>query len=211
MIARDLLLAQLTQSRIHIAHVSTGGSTRLIREAKARGIAVTAETAPHYFALTDEAVLQHGANAKMNPPLRSEADRQAIAEAVREGLLSVIATDHAPHTPREKAQGLEPAPFGVVGLETALGVALTALGGEMALPDLLQRMTAAPAQLLGLAAGSLATGSVADLVVLDPEATWEVAPASFASLGRNTPFAGSVLKGRVWGTVVSGTLTYRNA
>ncbi len=200
-----------TGARLHLAHVSTARSVAALRDAMPRWEGrLSAETAPHYFALTDEAVLRHGANAKMNPPLRSEADRQAIAEAVREGLLNVIATDHAPHTPQEKAQGLEQAPFGVVGLETALGVALTALGGEMPLADLLTRLTAVPARLLGLAAGSLAAGAVADLVIFDQDATWEVVPASFASLGRNTPFAGAVLKGRVWGTIVSGTLTYRN-
>jgi len=198
-----------TGARLHLAHVSTARTVAALREAMPRWQGrLSAETAPHYFALTDAAVLRFGADAKMNPPLRSEADRQAVAAAVRDGLLAVIATDHAPHAPAEKALGLASAPFGVVGLETALGVALTALQGEMGLPEVLRRMTAGPAQVLGLSAGRLAPGAAADVVIIEPDAPWTVQPSRFLSQGWNTPFAGETLLGRVWGTIVDGALLY---
>ena len=196
-------------ARLHLAHVSTAETVAALRRAMPHWQGrLSAETAPHYFALTDEAVLQHGADAKMNPPLRSEADRQAVAAAVADGLLSVIATDHAPHAPAEKALGLERAPFGVVGLETALGVTLTALPESMALPQKLLRLTAAPARVVGLPAGRLTPGAVADLVVIEPQGAWTVEPSAFLSQGRNTPLGGEALTGRVWGTICSGALAY---
>ena len=170
---------------------------------------LSAETAPHYFALTDEAVLEHGPDAKMNPPLRSEADREAVAAAVAEGLLSVIATDHAPHAPAEKALGLERAPFGVVGLETALASTLSALPEGLTLPQRLLPLTATPARVLGLPAGGLTPGAPADLVIIEPHTPWTVEPSAFLSRGRNTPFAGETLTGRVWGTVVGASFAYR--
>jgi len=200
-----------TGARLHLAHVSTARTVAALREAMPRWQGrLTAETAPHYFCLTDAAVAQHGANAKMNPPLRSEADRAAVVEAVCEGLISVIATDHAPHAPAEKSLGLERAPFGVIGLETSLAASLTALRGTMSLSDILLRLTAAPARALGLTAGCLAPGSVADLVLFEPDRAWTVDAAAFHSRGRNTPFAGATLTGRVWGTVVGGSLAYRD-
>jgi dihydroorotase len=199
-------------ARLHLAHVSAAETVAALREALPRWQGrLSAETAPHYLALTDEAVRTHGANAKMNPPLRSETDRRAIRAAVVEGVVSVIATDHAPHAPAEKARGLLQAPFGIVGLETALGVCLTELyhSGLLSLSDLLSRFTVAPARVLGLAGGCLSPGSAADLVLFDPAAEWTVQPEAFQSLGRNTPFAGAKLRGKVWGAMVAGRFAYR--
>lgn len=198
-------------ARLHLAHVSTAATVEALRQARsAWGDRLTAETAPHYFSRTDEAVLQHGANAKMNPPLRSESDCLAIREAVVRGDLPIIATDHAPHTSDEKQQGLQQAPFGVVGLETALAASLTMLHhpGLLSLQQLLARLTVQPARALGLPGGCLAPGSVADLVIFDPAAEWAVDPAHFHSLGRNTPFAGMVLQGRIRATLVAGQLAF---
>jgi dihydroorotase len=210
--AREWLKLADTGARLHLAHVSAAGTVQALREAQAawRG-RLTAETAPHYFSLTDEAVVRGGADAKMNPPLRGAADQLVVKEAVVSGELAVIATDHAPHSPAEKAQGVLTAPFGIVGLETALGVSLSELHhtGLLALPALLARLTANPAAALGLTAGCLAPGSAADITIIDPQAEWTVDPERFVSLGRNTPFAGMLLRGKAWGTVVGGELVYR--
>jgi len=211
--ARQWLELHEAGARLHLAHVSTEGTVEALREALPHWQGrLSAETAPHYFSLTDEALLRHGPNAKMNPPLRSERDKLAVKQAVVEGLLSVIATDHAPHAAQEKALGLENAPFGIVGLETALGVAISEIyhTGLLTLADLLSRMTVAPARTLGLTAGCLAPGSAADIVIFDPQAEWTVDPDAFASLGRNTPFAREKLRGRVWGTMVGGAFRYRD-
>ncbi len=192
---------------LHIAHLSTAAGVRALRDWED---GPTAETAPHYLALTHEAVLEHGANAKMNPPLRTEEDRQALIEAVRDGVVGVIATDHAPHTPDEKAAGLRDAPFGIIGLETALSVALDVLVGEagMALPAVLGTLTSTPAALVGLSQGRIAPGAPADLLIFDPAATWEVDPERFETLGRNTPFAGCALPGRVETVIINGRPVY---
>lgn len=209
--AEQWLALSDTGARLHLAHVSTARTVAALRAAlPAWQGRLSAETAPHYFGLTDEAVARFGANAKMNPPLRAEADRQAVAEAVGDGTLGVIATDHAPHTPEEKARGLEAAPFGVVGLETSWAASLSAFGESLGLLELLRRMTLTPAEVFGLNAGSLAPGSAADLVLLDPAATWTVEPEAFYSRGHNTPFAGATLQGRVWGTIVGGAFVYRD-
>lgn len=199
-------------TRLHLAHVSTAATVEALREALPHWQGrLSAETAPHYFALTEQAVLESGPNAKMNPPLRTEADRLAVKEALVQGTIAAIATDHAPHAPGEKALGLLEAPFGIVGLETALAVSLSELyhTGLLTLSQLLARLSASPARLLGLTAGCLAPGSVADLIVFAPEAEWQVEPADFQSLGRNTPFAAMTLRGRVWGTLVGGRWAYR--
>ncbi len=211
MIARDLLLAELTGGRLHVQHVSTRVGVELIRAAKARGVRVTAEATPHHFTLTDAAVASYRTDAKMNPPLRSEADRDAVREGVRDGTLDVIATDHAPHHYDEKEQAFEDAPNGIVGLETALGVAVTELvtQGVIDLPTLVERMSCAPARALSLPGGTLRPGAAADVTVFDPAEEWMVDPARFLSLSRNTPFRGWTLRGRAVRTIVDGRTVWQ--
>jgi dihydroorotase len=209
MIARDLMLAELTGGRVHIQHVATRGGVELIRAAKAKGIRVTAEGSPHHFTLTDAAVEWYDTNAKMNPPLRSESDRDAVRAGVADGTLDVIATDHAPHHYDEKEQAFEDAPFGIVGLETALGLAYTELvaTGLLDLAGLIERMSCAPARSMSLdrmGLGSLRVGSAADVTVIDPRAEWVVDPKTFLSLSRNTPFADRRLRCRAVRTIVAG-------
>ncbi|MGH7459065.1 MAG: dihydroorotase [Longimicrobiaceae bacterium] len=206
MISRDLMLAELTGGRLHVQHVSTARGVEMIRAAKQRGVRVTAEATPHHLALTEEAVDGYRTEAKMNPPLRTAADRAAVREGVCDGTLDLIATDHAPHHYDEKERAFEDAPFGVVGLETAVGVVMTELvhPGHLALTGLVERMSHAPARGFSLPGGTLAVGSPADLTVIDPELEWTVEPERFLSLSRNTPFAGWKLKGRAVRTVVGG-------
>jgi dihydroorotase len=210
MIARDLMLAQLTGGRLHIQHVATRGGVQLIRAAKERGIRVTAEGSPHHFTLTDEAVGAYRTHAKMNPPLRSAEDRDAVRQGVADGTLDVIATDHAPHHYDEKEQAFEDAPNGIVGLETALGLAYTELveTGLMDLASLVERMSCAPARALSLPGGTLREGSPADVTVFDPRAEWTVDPATFLSMSRNTPFKGRVLRCRAVRTLVGGVAVW---
>jgi dihydroorotase len=208
MIARDLVLAELTGGRLHVQHVSTRGGVGLIRDAKARGVRVTAEAAPHHFTLTDEAVGAYRTEAKMNPPLRSEADRDEVRRGVADGTLDVIATDHAPHHYDEKEQAFDDAPFGIVGLETALGLAYTELVEPrlLDLAGLVDRMSCGPARAMGLVDrfGSLTEGMSADVTLIDPRLEWTVDPAAFLSLSRNTPFAGRRLRCRAVRTLVAG-------
>ncbi|MBI5378634.1 MAG: dihydroorotase [Nitrospirae bacterium] len=205
MVARDVALAEATGGRIHIAHVSTAGAVRVIREAKARGVAVTAETCPHYFLLTHEAVRGYNTNAKMNPPLREEADVLAVREGLRDGTIDAIATDHAPHHPDEKLREFDAAPFGIVGLETLLPLSLRLVEeGVLTLPEMVARLTHLPARVMGIPRGTLAPGAPADVTVFDPKATWRVDAGTFLSKGRNTPFQGWELKGRVVRTIVEG-------
>ena len=212
MIARDLMLAELTGGRLHVQHVSTRRGVELIREAKARRVRVTAEGTPHHFTLTDEAVEAYRTDAKMNPPLRSAADRDAVRRGVADGTLCVIATDHAPHHYDEKEQAFEDAPNGIVGLETALGLSYTELvaTGLMDLPTLIERMSCAPARSMSLAGlGSLAAGSLADVTILDPRIEWTVDPRAFLSMSRNTPFGGRQLRCRAVMTIVGGTAAWQ--
>lgn len=211
MVARDALLAELTGGRVHVAHVSAARSVEIIRRAKARGIRMTAETAPHYLVLTDEAVAGYDTNAKMNPPLRSASDRDALIEGLRDGTLDCLATDHAPHTEIDKDNDFDSAPFGIVGLETALGLYLKALvePGHLTLPELISKMTVKPYEVLGRPGGTLAPGADADITVFDPSCRWTVLAAEFASKGRNTPFEGWEIPGRVVLTVVAGRICYR--
>jgi dihydroorotase len=206
MIARDLMLAELTGGRLHIQHVSTREGVELIRRAKARGVRVTAEGSPHHFTLTDEAVGAYDTNAKMNPPLRSAADRDAVRQGVVDGTLCIIATDHAPHHYEEKEQAFEDAPNGIVGLETALGISLSELvhSGLMDLPTLVERMSCSPARAFSLPGGTLRVGAPADVTLLDPDLEWVVEPERFLSMSRNTPFAGRSLRGRAVRTIVGG-------
>jgi dihydroorotase len=209
-VARDLLVAELTGARLHVAHVSTASSVRLIREAKARGVRVTAEVTPHHLGLTDADVGDYDTNRKMNPPLRGDADVAAVHEALADGTIDAIATDHAPHAPEEKLVEFDRAPFGVVGLETALGVILTHLvrPGLLSLEDAIRAMSTAPARILGLAAGTLEAGAPADIVLIDPDRRWTVHSGEFASRSRNTPFEGWELEGRAVLTIVGGVLRH---
>ena len=211
MVARDIILAGLTGCRLHIAHTSTAGSVRLIREARARGVPVTAEVTPHHFTLTDRAVEGYDTSTKVNPPLRGEADVAAIREAIADGTIDVIATDHAPHTGEEKDVEFDRAPFGMVGLETAVGLVWTELvaGGVISPARAIAMMTANPAGILGLKAGRLTPGWAADITIIDPEAVETVDPVAFRSKGRNTPFTGRMLKGLPVATVVGGKIVFR--
>ena len=205
-VARDIMLAELTGARVHIAHISTAGSVEMVRRAKRQRLAVTCEVTPHHLALTDAAVMGFDTNTKMSPPLRSEEDRAALMEAVRDGTIDAIATDHAPHHSDEKTFEYDRAPFGVVGLETALGVALTLLhhSGAVPLARIIETLTIGPARAFSLPGGTLAVGSPADITVFDPDGEWTVDPQRFMSKSRNTPFGGWSLRGRVTATFVSG-------
>lgn len=212
MVARDLELAATTGGHVHIAHVSTAGSVALIQAAKRRGIRVSCETCPHYVSLTDEAVRGYRTEAKMNPPLRTDADRQAIIEGLCDGTIDAIATDHAPHAAWEKAAEFDQAPFGVVGLETALGVIATSLiaTGKISWLRAIDLMSAKPAELFHLDGGALAEGGPADVTIVDSEATWTVDPEQFASKSRNSPFIGQHLQGRVVATIARGRVIYNS-
>ena len=212
MVSRNLALAELTGARLHLAHLSTAGSVRLVREAKARGIRVTAEACPHHFTLTEEAVRGFNTLAKMNPPLRAWDDVQAIKEGLRDGTIDVIATDHAPHATQEKLQDFAAAPNGIVGLETALSLTLVLVEeGVLTLESAVAKLTSAPARAFSLNAGTLASGVDADVVIVDPQETWEIDPARFRSKSRNTPFAGWKVKGRVHATLLGGRIVYESS
>ena len=209
-IVRDLLLAELTGGHIHLQHVSTAHGVEAIRKAKARGVSVTAEASPHHLILTDARVEGFDTDAKMNPPLRSLDDREAVREGLADGTLDVFATDHAPHHYDEKEQAFSEAPDGIVGLETALGLALTHVVGEglIDLPTLIHRMSVGPARAFGLPGGTLAAGSPGDVTIIDPEKAWTVDRDRFLSKSRNTPFHGWKLKGRALYTIVGGVAVW---
>jgi dihydroorotase len=211
MAIRDILLARRTGGHIHLCHMSTRGSVELIRWGKERGINVTAEACPHHLSLTEEAVEGYDTNAKMNPPLRTADDVTALQEAVRDGTIDVIATDHAPHHYDEKEREFADAPNGIVGLETALAVNLTWLvhSSVMDVTTLIDRMSCVPARLFKLPGGTLRRGSAADVTVFDPDVEWVVDPARFVSRGRNSPYAGKTLRGRAELTVVDGRVIFR--
>lgn len=210
MVARDILLAELTGGHVHLCHMSTRGSVELIRRAKEKGLRVTAEACPHHFTLTHEACEGYNTNAKMNPPLREPEDREAIRQALRDGTIDVICTDHAPHHYDAKEREFDDAPNGIIGLETALGLAVTELveTGLLSLADLVSRMSVMPARIFNLPGGTLAPGASADVVVLDPTIGWTVRPEEFFSKSRNTPFAGRRLKGRADTTIVRGQVVF---
>ena len=211
MVARDLLLAEYTGAPLHIAHVSTAGSVRLIREAKARGVRVTAETAPHYFTLTDEALRSFDTNLKVYPPLRSREDREAVREGLSDGTLDVIASDHAPHARTDKEVEFDYAASGLTGLETALSLSLGLVAdGALTLLSLIEKMTVNPAGVLRLPKGTLAVGADADVTVIDPDREWICDRALFRSRGRNSPFHGRAMKGKAILTIVGGTIRYRD-
>jgi dihydroorotase len=209
-IVRDLLVAEFTGGHIHLQHCSTRFGVEAIRRAKARGVHVTAEASPHHLLLTDEAVDGYRTEAKMNPPLRTEADRTAVIEGLRDGTLDVIATDHAPHHYDEKEQAFDDAPNGIVGLETSVGLMLTHIVARdvLTLPTLVQRMSCQPARAFNLPGGSLVPGGPADVTVLDLDRVWTVDPAAFVSLSSNTPFDGWELTGQAVMTIVGGRIVH---
>lgn len=213
-LARDLALAKLTGVRFHVLHVSTAGSAELIQRAKAEGVNVTAEVTPHHLTLTDALLVDYDTNLKVNPPLRTESDVGALGRALAEGVIDVIATDHAPHSPEEKEGEFELAPPGMLGLETALSVIYTELveGGVVSLEAVVRAMSVTPARILGLAAqgGPVEPGAPANLTVFDPSAKWTVDPGKFASPVRNSPWIGRELTGRVLHTVFQGRFTLRD-
>lgn len=211
MVIRDILLARRTGGHVHLAHMSTKGSVELIRWGKERAIPVTAEVCPHHLSLTDDLCARYNTNAKMNPPLRTAADVEALQEAVADGTIDIIATDHAPHHYDEKEREFADAPFGIVGLETALAVVMTRLvaPGVLDLATLVDRMSCAPARIFGLPGGTLAPGTPADVTVIDPARRWTVDPGLFRSKGRNTPYAGMTLQGQAIVTIVGGRVIHR--
>lgn len=209
MVSRDITLAELTGTHLHICHVSTVGSVRLIRAAKERGVRVTAEAAPHHFTLTDKAVAEYDTNAKMKPPLRSEIDRDAVREGLRDGTIDVIATDHAPHSEDEKMVEFDQAPFGIVGLETALPLSLKLVeDGVLTLNGMIAKLTHLPSAVINIRKGALNPGDQADIVIFDPERKVKIDRERFRSKSKNTPFNGWDLKGVVLYTIVNGNIVY---
>ncbi len=213
-VTRDLALAQQTGARLHIAHVSTEGSVDLIRRAKERGVRVTAEVTPHHLTLTEERVIGYDTNAKVNPPLRTRRDVQALVRGVKENVIDIIATDHAPHTTEDKQCGFALAPFGISGFETALGSLMSLVhDGQLTLAELISKITREPAKLIGDRYGNLGTlsiGAPAHVTIFDPDMEWVVDTRAFASKGKNTPLAGSVLKGKVIVTIYRGSVVYKD-
>ena len=211
MLAREIILAETLGKRVHICHVSTKGGVQLLREAKARGVRVTAETCPHYFMLTDDVIVTYDANTKVNPPIREAEDVAAIREGLRDGTLDCIVTDHAPHHRDEKSGEYNLAAFGISGIETSFSLSYTALvkSGVLTLEQLADRMSAAPARILGLEGGSLKEGGVADIMLADLDEKYMIDPKDFLSKGKNTPFAGREAYGRVKCTIVDGNIKDR--
>jgi len=211
MVARDIILSEVTGCPVHIAHISTAGSVRLVRAAKARGVKVTAEATPHHFTLTDEAVQGYDTATKVNPPLRTAEDVAAVKTGLADGTIDIIATDHAPHTQEEKDVEYNYAPFGMVGLETAIGLVFKELiePGVLTLAEAIAKMTINPARLLRLNKGTLTAGADADITIIDPELEEEVRIEELASKGKNTPFAGWNLKGLPVATIVGGRVVMK--
>lgn len=211
MVMRDAMLAEETGAHVHICHVSTAKSVDIIRRMKKRGVAITCETCPQYFTLTEDEILTQGSMARVNPPLRTAKDIKGIIAGLKDGTIDAIATDHAPHSAEEKARTLTRAPSGMIGLETSLAITLTELyhTGKMKLPEIIKRMTYNPASILRLSSkGRLSLGSDADITIFDPEEVWTIDPEQFASKARNTPFAGRQVKGKVKYTIVGGNIIY---
>lgn len=213
MVMRDAMLAEETGAHVHICHISTAKSVDIIRRMKKRGVAITCETCPQYFTLTEDEILTQGSMARVNPPLRTAKDIKGIIAGLKDGTIDAIATDHAPHSAEEKSRPLTRAPSGMVGLETSLAITLTELyhTGKMKLPEIIKRMTYTPASILRLSSkGRLSLGSDADITIFDPEEVWTIDPEQFASKARNTPFAGREVKGKVKYTIVGGNVIYQD-
>ena len=210
-IARDIALAESLDVPVHICHVSTHSGVRLIRNAKAAGVKVTAETCPHYFAVTDDIIRTFDTNTKVNPPIREEVDKQAVLQGLKDGTLDCIVTDHAPHHINDKNVEYNLAAFGISGIETSFGFAITYLykAGVLSLNEIAERMSAAPARILDLEGGEIKEGGVADLMIADLNESWVVDPAKFVSKGKNNPFGGYKLDGVVKYTIVDGEIKYQ--
>jgi dihydroorotase len=213
MVARDIRLAEITGGWLHVQHISTARAVELVREGKARGIKVTAEACPHHFTLTDECLRTFDSHYKMNPPLRTQADIDAVIAGLVDGTIEVLATDHAPHAPEKKARELDQAPFGIVGLETLIPLCITHLirPGHLTWPQMMAKMTVNPARLLNLQdrKGSLAPGFDADVTVIDPNLAWTIDPAKFQSKSHNSPYGGHAVTGRAVAAIVAGEVRYR--
>jgi dihydroorotase len=209
-IHRDLELARLTGGRLHIQHVSTAGGVELIRQAKGRGVSVSAETCPQYLTLTDRDLSTFDSNYKLNPPLRNSKDVEALLDGLRDGVLDVLASDHSPHAPEKKLRELDQAPFGIIGLETLLPLSVSALIVPRLLgwPQLIEKMTINPARILGLERGTLKPGADADVTIINPDAVWAIEVGQFRSKSRNSPFQGRTVTGRVQATIVGGELKF---
>jgi dihydroorotase len=211
-VARNILLAELCDHRIHCQHISAAGSVRLLREARGRGVKISGEVCPHHIALTDEAIQNFDTDFKMNPPLRTQRDSDALIAGIADGTLDILASDHAPHAKFEKEVEFDAAPFGIIGLETELGLFLDLLVHKhqtIALPRLIELFTVNPARLLGLASGTLSSGAPADVTLIDPSLEWTVDAGTFQSASRNTPFNGWKLKGRAVRTIVAGKTVWQ--
>lgn len=210
MVARDIMLARKIDWKIHVQHISARESVERIRHARSRGVKITAEVTPHHITLTDEKIKHFDTNFKMNPPLRSEDDRVSLIEGLKDGTITVIATDHAPHTETEKMVEFDYAPFGIVGLETAIPICFTELyhKGILSLSELIAKFTSGPAEVLGMDIGNLAEGKTADITIIDPDATFTIDSEDFFSKSKNTPFNGTQVTGKVMGTIVDGEFVY---
>ncbi|WP_422926569.1 dihydroorotase [Singulisphaera sp. PoT] len=210
MVARDIRLAEITGGRLHIQHISTARSVELVREGKRRGVRVTAEACPHHFTLTDETLQAFDSNYKVNPPLRTWSDIEAVIGGLKDGTIEILASDHSPHAPEKKLRELDQAPFGIVGLETLIPITVHGLiePGHLDWPEVIRKLTVNPAKLLGIGKGTLAPGAEADVTLIDPEARWEVDPAQFRSKSRNTPYGGWKVRGRAHTVIVSGEVRY---
>ena len=211
MLIRDIILARELHTKVHIAHVSTALGVELVRFGKGLGVEVTAETCPQYFSLTEDEILNQGTLARVNPPLRTRADVEALREGLREGIMDAISTDHAPHTAEEKARDLTKAPFGIVGMETAAALTYTelVLGGYLTPCQMAEKMSANPARILGIDKGDISPGKRADVVVFDPRVSYEIHGADFAGKAKNMPYEGREVTGQVAVTICGGKVTYR--
>lgn len=210
MVARDIRLAEITGGRLHIQHISTARSVELVREGKRRGVRVTAEACPHHFTLTDERLRTFDSNYKMNPPLRTWGDVEAVIAGLKDDTIEVLATDHAPHAPEKKMRELDQAPFGIIGLETLLPIVVHGLiePGHLTWPEVIRKLTINPSRLLGIPKGTLRPGADADVTIIDPEARWTIDPAQFYSKSRNTPYGGWQVRGRAHTVIVGGEVRY---
>lgn len=211
--ARDIMLARETGVRLHLCHCSTKDSVRMVEEAKKEGLPVTAEVCPHHFTLTSEDIVKGDTNYKMNPPLRTREDVEALREGLKADIMDVISTDHAPHSQEEKQRGMDKAPFGIVGLETAVALTITELveNGILTPMQMAQKMSYNPAKVIGIDKGTLLPGKTADIVIIDPKQEYVIDKNSFASKGRNTPFDGRKVKGKVKMTICGGRVVYNDA